>query len=350
MEEAKRVAVNIVAWNSMAYLPNLLASLEEQDSRDFMVTIVDNASSDGTVAWVAEHHPGVAMLRNIRNQGFARAHNQAIALVLSRWAKEELASRYVLVTNPDLEFAPNAIGVLLAYMDAHPDVAACGPKLLRAKAVADDLDGHRETERTTIIDSTGITVYRSRRHTDRGAGEEDTGQYASGEVFGLSGACVMFRASDLVASMLEGEYFDEDFFAYKEDVDLAWRMRLLGYRAMYLAESVVWHHRRIKAVEQGFLWIKALMHRFRKPAYANRYSTRNHSWLLLKNDAPVNILFHIPWILPYEFGKTIVGIFSIPTWKAWGEALVGIPKIMKKRKELQKRAVLKPSQMRRWFV
>ncbi|MFA5935834.1 MAG: glycosyltransferase family 2 protein [Patescibacteria group bacterium] len=350
MDEAKRVAVNIVTWNSMAYLPNLLSSLDEQDTRDFMVTMVDNASTDGTVAWLQEQRPDVAALRNFRNQGFARAHNQAIAMVLSRWSEDALESRYVLVTNPDLEFASDAIRKLTEFMDAHPEIAACGPKLLRAKTVAGDLDGGRETDRTTIIDSAGIVMYRSRRHADRGAGEEDTNQYAAGDVFGLSGACAMFRASALVASKLAGEVFDEDFFAYKEDVDLAWRMRRLGYRAAYVPEAIAWHHRRAKSVEQGFLWLKAFVHRFTKPAYANRLSTRNHVWLIIKNDSFWNIIMHLPWILPYEFGKTLVGLFSPSTWQAWGQAIIGIPGIWKKRNELSKRTVIQPSQTRRWFV
>jgi GT2 family glycosyltransferase len=351
MEEAKRVAVNMVAWNSMAYLPNLLDSLDAQDTRDWMLTVVDNASNDGMATWLQENRPDVAVLRNFRNLGFARAHNQAIAMTISRWPQEQLDRRYILVSNPDLEFGTDAIRLLTEFMDANPDVAACGPKLLRAHVVSSDEDGGRETERTNIIDSTGIVIHRSRRTSDRGAGEEDKGQYDSAvDVFGLSGACVMFRASALLTAACEGEIFDEDFFAYKEDVDLAWRMRRLGFSARFIPQAVVWHHRRAKSVDQGFLWLKAFAHRFTKPAYANRLSTRNHIWMGWKNDEFVNVLIHSPWIVIYEAGKTFVGIFSPSTWGAWREALGGISRMLKKRARMQREAKISGADIRRWFV
>ncbi|MEO5928029.1 MAG: glycosyltransferase family 2 protein [Patescibacteria group bacterium] len=349
MEEAKRVALNVVTWNSQAYLPNLLSSLEQQDARDFMVTIVDNASTDGTVNWIQESHPGVAVLRNIRNQGFARAHNQAIAMVLSRWTEAELDKRYVLVSNPDLEFGPTSIRLLTAYMDAYPDVAACTPKLLRAFFKSADED-RRETEQTNVIDSTGLTITKARRVFDRGAGEEDKGQYdMKTDIFGCSGACVMFRASALVASKCAGEIFDEDIFAYKEDIDLAWRMRRLGYRASFVPEAVVWHHRRAASVPKAN-WLKMLSLRRTKSPFVNYLSTRNHGWVLIKNDEAVNALIHLVWWLPYEIAKSIGALFSWSSIKGEAASLGGIPKMLKKRAELAPRVKVQGADIRKWFV
>lgn len=349
MEEAKRVAVNVVTWNSQAYLPNLLSSLEEQDTRDFMVTMVDNASTDGTVNWLQESHPEVAVLRNFRNQGFSRAHNQAIAMVLSRWTESELDKRYVLVTNPDLEFSATAIRTLTEYMDAYPDVAACTPKLLRAFITSVDED-RRETERTNIIDSTGLTITKARRAFDRGAGEEDSGQYdMKTDIFGCSGACVMFRASALLASKCAGEIFDEDIFAYKEDVDLAWRMRRLGFRASFVPTAVVWHHRRAASAPKAS-WLKTLSLRKSKSPFVNYLSTRNHGWVLWKNDEIGNALLHLIWWVPYEVAKSIGALFSWSAIKGEAASLVGIPKMLKKRADLKDRIKVSGSETRKWFV
>ena len=211
MQEAKKIVINLVTRNGLAFLPNFFASLDEQSLKDFTVTVVDNASDDGTIKWLTDNRPDVAMLRNFRNQGFARAHNQAITLALSRWPEETWHERFILIANQDMEFAPACLEELLRVMEAYPEFAACGPKLLRAHAVA-DYDGRRETERTNTIDAAGLVATKSRRFYDRGAGEDDKGQYdGSTEVFGLSGTCILYRASALVQAKLSGEFFDEDF-------------------------------------------------------------------------------------------------------------------------------------------
>lgn len=350
MESAKTLVINIVTWNSKRYLPNLFASLDQQTSRDFTVTVVDNVSTDGTLEWLTDTRPDVALLRNFRNQGFARAHNQAIALACSRWDTADVAHRYVMVANPDMEFAPDAVERLIHFMDMHPEAAVCGPKLLRTRTVAEGEDGNPETERTNMIDAMGIAMTKARRPVDRGAGEEDTGQYdGSLAVFGLSGACVVFRVSALKEATLVGEVFDEDFFAYQEDADLMWRMRLLGMQAYVVPEAVVWHHRRAPSLPHGG-WLAAWRSRSRKPAYVNAYSTRNHAWLLIKNEQSANLFRHAPWWLPYEAAKLVASLFSPKQLGAEWNSLRGYATMLRKRKELKRRIVVSPQDMRKWFI
>ncbi len=334
----------------MAYMPNVLASLEMQDSRDFAVTVVDNASSDGIASWLQDQYPHVALLRNFRNQGFSRGHNQAIALACSRWADASLEDRYIMVTNPDLEFAPDAVRILMQFMIDHPEVGACGPKLLRSfwKEASDD--ERRESIHSTCIDSTGLVITKARRAYDRGAGEEDKGQYDHArDVFGLSGACVVFRASALIAAKIGEEYFDEDMFAYQEDVDLAWRMRRLGFRAEYVPEAVVWHHRRAPSAPRAG-WFSAWKSRQKKSPFVNFLSTRNHGWVLLKNDEWQNALRHILWWLPYELAKFIVGFLSFAQLKGEVASFAGIGRMLKKRRELRARVRAAAVNIRPWFV
>lgn len=349
MDSAKHLSVHIVTWNSARYLPNLFASLDAQTSREFTVTLVDNASTDQTAAWAADRHPEAMMLKNFRNQGFARAHNQAIALALSRWNGEELSRRYVLIANPDVEFADDCIERLIAFMDAHPEVASCGPKLLRAVVTAEGEDGRLEADRTNMIDAMGIGIAKSRRVFDRGAGEEDKGQYDTDlNVFGLSGACAVFRASALLAAKMGDQWFDEDFFAYKEDVDLAWRMRRMGFEARVVPYAVAWHHRRSPGHAGG--WLKAWRLRQAKSPYINYYSTRNHGWLLLKNDDPSCLFMHAPWWIPYELIKCVSGLFSLAHLKAEFLSLGGIPAMLRKRTEVVRRTKVSSQDMRKWFV
>jgi len=350
MLEAKKIVIDLVTWNGLAYLPNFFSSLDEQTLKDFTITVVDNASDDGTIKWLTENRPDAAVLRNFRNQGFSRAHNQAVTLALSRWPEEAWPERYIVVANQDMEFAPGCLEQLLRAMEADSSLAACGPKVLRAY-VAGDYDGRRETERTDIIDTTGLAVTRARRFFDRGAGEQDRGLYDSAtEVFGLSGTCIMFRASALAQAKLNGEFFDEDFYMYKEDADLAWRMRRLGMKVRFVPGAVVWHHRSAPSGRQGWLWLRAFMRRFGKPARINYQSTRNHVWLAWKNDECANRLLHAPWIVPYELGKLAVAWTSWATLRGYAAALAGLPKMWKKRRELRRRAKASGRDMRKWFV
>lgn len=350
MESAKTLAIHIVSWNSARYLPNLFASLDAQASRDFTVTVVDNASVDGTAAWLTEHRPDTVLLRNNRNQGFARGNNQAIALALQRWALEDLDRRYVMLANPDLEFAPDAVGRVIAFMDAHPDVSACAPKLLRAITSGDLEDGRLDAERTRVIDAMGIALTKARRPFDRGAGEEDRGQYDEDtRIFGPSGACAVYRASALMRAKVGEEYFDEDFFAYQEDVDLAWRMRLFGMETRLLPSAVAWHHRAALSAP-GAGWRLAWRLRRAKPAHINALSTRNHGWLLLKNEQRSNMLLHLPWWLPYEAAKLVASLITPAQLKAQFASLAGIPAMWRKRREIMRRATVTPAEMRKWLV
>jgi GT2 family glycosyltransferase len=350
MESAKMLTINIVTWNSARFLPDLFASLDQQTDRAFTVTVVDNASTDGTLRWLQEHRPDVTVLRNFRNQGFARGHNQAIELALSRWDAAAWSHRYVLVANPDLLFRADAIERLLDYAESHPEVSSMVPKLLRATTVAGADMEYPETEKTNTIDAIGMRMFKSRRVVDYGAGEEDRGQYDGvRELFGPSGACGLFRASALQDVKFNGEYYDEDFFAYQEDVDLAWRMRRLGHVCHFVPGAVAWHHRRAPSVP-GAGWIASWRLRLKKSPIVNYCSTRNHGWVMLKNDEWWNACLHAPWWFPYEFAKMLVGFFSVSQLRGEFHAVFGVPRMWRKRRLIASRARVSGSAMRRWFV
>jgi len=333
--ENTRVSVNIVSWNSMAYLPQLFNALDQQ-TIGFRTIVVDNASNDGSPSWITSNWPFVTVLRNMRNQGFAKAHNQGIQMALSRWKDADLASCYIIVCNPDIELAPECLGDLIDFMDANPDIAACMPKLKRAYLRMTDTE-HIKTERSDILDATGLVLTKARRAYDRGAGEADQGQYdQSQNIFGVCGAFSCFRASAVVSVANGQEFYDEDFFAYQEDIDIAYRLRRLGLKSAYVPGAVAWHHRRAPSTASNN-WLRAFFVRFKKPSYINYFSTRNHTWFLIKHLSFSDILVHGIWILPYEIGKLIAAIFSLTSIKGYIEALRGLPKMLNKRKKYRQK-------------
>lgn len=349
MLEAKKLVINIVTWNSLAYLPDLFGSLNGQDTSDFTITAVDNASDDGTSAYLQEHFPETVVLRNTRNLGFARAHNQAMELALSRWDNKDLENRYILLANPDMIFSPNAVRLLLAHMDANSDTAVCGPKLLRAYSKNRGEHEDKAVDFSDTLDSTGLCITKARRIFDRGAGEKDGGQYdGEVDVFGFSGACAMFRASALVAAKVDGEIFDEDFFAYKEDADLAWRLQRLGFKARFVPQAAAWHFRRVPSDPKAG-YFSAWKKRRAKSPFINFLSTRNHGWMILKNDSVINLLLHLPWWLPYEIGKAVAACFSLSGLRGELTSLAGIPKMLKKRRVFSKRVTENSAAVRKWF-
>jgi GT2 family glycosyltransferase len=262
------VSVVMVTWNSASVLPAALDALAASAPPPCEVVVVDNASIDRSVDLVRDRlTPGPIHLivrQEATNTGFASAANRGI----------ELATQpYVFLHNPDLRLLPGTLNILVEALDrVNEDVAAVGPKLFRAEG--DDLAP------TVIIDSTGIVMTRDGRHFDRGSGEIDRGQYdGDTDVFGLTGAAVMFRHQTLLDSRVENEIFDEDFFAYREDVDLAWRLRGFGFRATYVPEAVAYHRRTVTPERRRRLSSAVNMH-----SVKNRFLLRVHhadaDWLL----------------------------------------------------------------------
>lgn len=351
MEPAKTLSIQIVTWNSARYLPDLFESLDRQKSQDFTVTVVDNGSTDGTLEWLRLRQPGLILLRNFRNQGFARAHNQALALARTRWLEQgaDLQFRYAFLLNPDCILHPNCVAELCYAMQAQPKVALAGPKLLRAVRQSEEEGERALVTLTNSIDSTGLVIKKSRQAEDRGAGEEDRGQYDQSEPFGISGAALVVRASTLTELQPANELFDEDFFAYKEDVDLAWRLRLLGREVAFLPRAIVWHYRRAKPTQRPGLLARWWNNRQREPSL-KILSHRNQRWLEWKNDDWVNRFIHLPWLLPETLARFCAVVLDRHAFRAMLLAWLGRSQIQAKRRELMRRRQTSPANMRRWLV
>lgn len=332
-----RVTIQLVTWNSQSYLPECLAGIRAQHFTDFDLTIIDNASVDGTLAAIeAERWPRLRLLRNTRNLGFARAHNMGFRLT---------RSPYVLVMNPDVLLTPDTLGKLVQALDAYPECASVGAKVLRYDVLPGEL---REIQLTTLIDSTGLTAGRSRRFQNRGEGEEDHGQWNTpGSVFGHSGSLVLYRADALRDVAMNEEVFDAGFFAYHEDADLAWRLQWRGWSAWYEPNAVAYHRREIRSARSS----AGLLHAHRsRNLLINRLSYKNHILLLVKNESWRNTFLAAPWIAGREAAQ--VGGYALTAPKvllALGQTWRSLPRALRQRRIIRQRRRVTPANLRQWF-
>ncbi len=217
------VSVLIVTWNSALYLQECLASVDRQSYRDLEVIVVDNASSDGTHAILRTRGAACRVIWNDRNVGFAAAQNQAIRAAHGEW---------LLCLNPDVKLSEDFISRLVQAGRANPDAGSLCGKLLRWNTAAESYSPQ--------IDSAGIYFTRNMRHLDRGSEEVDRGQYEQSEwVFGATGAAAMFRREFVDAVSVENQFFDEAFFSYREDADLAWRAQVMGWKCLYVPTALL---------------------------------------------------------------------------------------------------------------
>ncbi|HET9592235.1 MAG TPA: glycosyltransferase family 2 protein [Solirubrobacterales bacterium] len=219
MNPERPVAVVIPSWNSLALLPRCLESLRDQGV-ELEVLVVDNGSSDGTVAFLERE--GVPHLALPENVGFARAMNLGVARV---------RAGTVLALNADTVVEPGAVATLLAALEADPSLGGVQPRILQLE------EGGRDVARARLY-SAGQGLTADGRAVELGAGEEQSpAALAAREVFGVCGAACLLRRE--LFEELGG--YDERYFAFYEDVDLNVRAQIAGRTFGYVPEAVVWH-------------------------------------------------------------------------------------------------------------
>jgi GT2 family glycosyltransferase len=255
-----RVCVSIVTYNSQRYIQRCLEAVLSQQGMHLDVVVVDNASTDGTRKALAEFRGRIRVIRNSRNEGFAAGQNRAIASSSAPW---------ILALNPDALLTPGFLAKMLeaAELDARAG-AVCGKLLSIGPGFAPLAE--------PLIDSTGVYVTPAMRHFDRGWHERDEGRYQQPEyVFGASGAAALYRRTMIDDISVNGEFFDPDFFSYREDADVAWRAQLLGWRCIYTPAAVAYHVRTVSPQNRKSV-----------PAAINMHSVKNRFLLRIKNLTP----------------------------------------------------------------
>jgi GT2 family glycosyltransferase len=251
------VSVTIVTYNSGRFIRRCLESVLAQDYAKCEIIVVDNASSDGTADMLEQFEGRCRIVYNPKNIGFAAAQNQAIALSSGDW---------ILTLNPDVLLLPGFIQSLVQAGQFDPEIGTVCGKLLTMSANFD-------IPAKPKVDSTGIYFTPMLRHLDRGSQEVDNGHYLRYEyVFGATAAAALYRRAMIEDISLDGEFFDADFFVYREDADVAWRAQLMGWKCLYVPYARGYHVRKVRPGNRRAL-----------PPEINMHSVKNRFLMRLKN-------------------------------------------------------------------
>lgn len=341
-----KVYAHMLTWNDRQYLPDLFESLEKQTTKDFTLRVLDNGSTDETLKYLQEYYPRTIVARNLKNNGFAGGHNQLLKYTFDHLDDSE-KDPFVLIMNSDMIFDPEIIEKLIEALEADPDLGAVQPKLYRAFAERGGDEVLDDTIKSDILDTTGMSVSKSWRMSDRGAGELDKGQYDNQtDLFGGTGTLTLFRLSALKSVMVCGEVFDGDFFAYREDCDLVWRLRKAGWQAKFVPSAIAWHYRGMYGAEKQTWFEKIKNRRGQRPFFA-ALSTRNQLFVLLKNLTVIDLIVGLPYILIGEGVRVLYGVvFESQTRKRVFGMWKLIPKMLKKRKEIKKLTTVSSGEIR----
>ena len=314
----------MTTYNSARLLQRCLESIYAQTHCPLELIIVDNASTDATREILAKFESQTKIIYNDANIGFAAAQNAAAHLAQGEW---------LLSLNPDVFLSPDFIAQAIAAAQEHPEVGAICGKLLRWKP-------DQPSEFSQIIDSTGIYFLPNLRHLDRGAEELDQGQFETSEyVFGATGAAGLYRSEMVQDVAVEGEFFDEQFFAYREDADLAWRAQLLGWQCLYTPRAVAWHVRRVTPERREEL-----------PLAINWHSIKNRFLMRAKN---ISWPLYARLFLPATLRDAQVIAYCLLLDRRLASALTAVWKLRhdlrRKRKIIQSRRRVPDNQLLRWF-
>ncbi|WP_174614779.1 glycosyltransferase family 2 protein [Virgibacillus ihumii] len=316
----KKVAVHIVTFNSEDDIRACLEAVLEQSYPVHSIMVVDNDSHDQTCQVVKSFGGKVALVENKANTGFTGGHNLAIRM--------NPDVDYVLVLNPDVTLHPDYIKAIVAEMEQDLSIGMATGKL------------YRDSE-AKILDTTGINIKKNFRAYDRGSGESDAGQYdSSTSIFGVSGAAAVYRKEMMDAVSIGNEFYDDHFFAYKEDIDVSWRANITGWKAVFVPDATATH-------ERGWAVSKSradISLKIRKHSYINRY------YFMVKNCPRSTFIRYLPWLLVFELSQNIYIILKEPkTLAMWRDFGSNLKQMRTARRHIQKRRSVSAEKIRTYF-
>lgn len=326
-----RVAVGVINYGDYRHLPACLDSVKRQTLPPQRIILVDNQSQADEVGRISRAYPEVRILSMQDNLGYSGGANRII--------REARRDEDIFLLNPDVVLDQRHLEELVQAMRSNSGAGAAGGKLLLGDS---DVAGRPNDDAPQRLDTTGHLIFRTRRIIDRGHGESDVGQYdRPEEIFSICGAAVLYRRSMLEDVRIDGECFDEDFFAYKEDVDICWRAQLFGWTALYHPAATAYHLRGWKRGDD----------RRRVPWLRKYHSFKNHVLMMIKNELPALLrrdLLPIFWL--GTCAMAYVTLAEPALWKAALDLTRYWPKARRKRHIIMARRRASADRMGRWFV
>lgn len=310
-----KVGVPIISTNEGELLRHALPAVLAQDGVEEVV-VIDNACDDSTAEVAAEL--GVRRVRLEERHSFGRAMNLAVRSV---------DTEAVLFVQPDCFLSPGFVAAACRHLD-DPSVGSVAPKLVRT-------EGPLPEQRLDAMDTAGMSLDRRRKNGLVGHGRPALAFDERSEAFGADGAVALYRRAALEDAAVDGEVFDEELVMFRDgvpadwasDADLAWRVRLLGWRCVYEPEAVAHHIRRYSPSTRG-----------RVPEWQRMVQFRNRYLMMAKNDPVKALLRDGPRILLYELlalGYVVLRERSL--LRGYVEAARALPRMLGKRRGLQRR-------------
>ncbi|MFA7244958.1 MAG: glycosyltransferase family 2 protein [Candidatus Magasanikbacteria bacterium] len=312
---SQKLSIHLVSWNGSKYIPYLFDSLKKQTYKDWKLFVWENASSDDTAELIKKELENFDLpyeyLDSKKNIGFAGGHNE---LYRGMGNEERGTSEYFLLLNQDMYLMPDVLEKLVKFLNENKDVASVTPRLMKWNFNQIDIDFSDSL--TNYVDSLGLKIMKNRRVVEKYVGKDWDEKKAkmelsfrahdeSLEVFGVSGALPMYRKSAIdMVKFSDGNFFDNLYESYKEDVDLSWRLRLFGFKSFVLLDAVTYHDR--SAGGQEKLGDKTSAENKKKQsAWVKYHSYKNHLMTLYKNEYGKNFSLDFLFIIWYELKKFV---------------------------------------------
>ena len=291
------VSVVVVTFHSERFIAGCLESLDKQTVLPREIVVVDNGSRDETCSIVRNRFPKIHLIEMKSNTGFCRANNVGL---------KETTGKFSLFCNPDAELAPNYIEEMLKAFAERPRAGMVTGKILRF-------------DRATL-DSAGQHLTLGRKIQDRGFGQKDEGQFSAAEqVDAVCGAVAFYRRQMIDEILVDGQLFDEDFFAFGEDMDVGWRARRFGWEAWYVPATVAYHFRG-GSQEKHTAWTN-LVRMTGRPAELKYHIVKNRWLMMLKNETAPDYILRFPFIFARDVALVWYLILTAPSafFRLWSD-------------------------------
>ncbi len=349
------VSINLVVLNGEKYIRRCLESILAQSypHENIEINILDNGSTDNTKSIISNFK------FKILNSGFAKFNFVESKLNFGMWiGQEELLNqsegKYVVVLSVDVILEKDFILNTVRAMDNDLKLGAIQGKIYQFNVQDLEIENFK-LKIGGVIDTCGFKIDRSRRIKNIGHGEPDRVQFGSArEIFGVEGAVPIFRKEALESIRVFGEIADHDLFWYGEDLDVAWRIHLAGWKQMFIPNVIAWHDRgTTKGHTKGswFRYIGRVGIRQQIPIQKRRLEWRNSRWTRIKNDYIINIFKDLPFIIWREI--EVLGyavLFEPGVLKEIPRFFRGIPRMLQKRREIMKHAQASPAEIHSYFL
>lgn len=347
LDKKPKISIVLIHYNTPQYLKTCLDAIFEQSYKNIEIIFIDNNSPDKSGLELVQKkygsHQNLIIVSNDENLGYAKAANQGIRIAIEKTSeKSSDKSDYVVITNPDIIYTASYFEQIIERAEKDPKIAAITGKVYKY-----DFD---RVQPTNIIDTVGIFAYKNRRFIDDGQGLIDEGQFDEEcEVFGVSGACPLYKREALEDVKILDEYLDEDFFMYKEDVDLSWRFLLYGWKNFYYPKAIAYHGRGT-GIHRRFFSREIMANRSKLSKFQKQYSFKNQHLMERKNELWGNFFFNFFPIMSKKIALAAYITFKEPyLWGSYFDYLKQLPKALRKRKIIMEKKRVSAKEMRKWF-